>query len=185
MTFRLLLTVTALTVAGLASAKLPPPDDAAKAKAAETGAKAAWQGKVDGFLLCRAQDRVTAAYRKSAGASAAKGADAGKAKAGASAPVAMMAAATPAAAASASAISQGGGTPIAVVAAVSAPPPCSDPGPFAVVSPEQKPLEAAGAHSPPGTAVSPPSGKIPTAEMAPVKPGVTPPPPPPAAAKKS
>lgn len=61
---------TALAAACATSlAKLPPVvlDDAGKAKAAETAAKAGWQGKVDAFLTCRAQDRVAAFYRKSAG----------------------------------------------------------------------------------------------------------------------
>ncbi len=41
---------------------------------------------------------------------------------------------------------------------------CADPGPF--VSPiAQKPLEAAGAHSPPGTASSPPSTNATAAEI--------------------
>ena len=47
-------------------------------------------------------------------------------------------------------------------------PPCSDPGPF--VSPvtpvASKPLEASGAHSPPGTAASPPSTGATAAESA-------------------
>ena len=47
-------------------AKLPPPDDAAKAKAAETAAKAAWQAKVDGYQLCKAQDKVAARYPRQA-----------------------------------------------------------------------------------------------------------------------
>lgn len=47
--------------------------------------------------------------------------------------------------------------------------PCADPGPFAYTPPSQKPLEAAGAHSPPGTAVSPPSTKTPAAAQAPAK----------------
>jgi len=46
-------------------------------------------------------------------------------------------------------------------------PPCTDPGPY--VSPAtasaSKPLEASGAHSPPGQAVTPPSTKVPAAEM--------------------
>lgn len=50
-------------------------------------------------------------------------------------------------------------------------PPCSDPGQFAYtptpITPEaQKPLEASGAHSPPGTAQSPPSQKATAAEIA-------------------
>ncbi len=36
-------------------------------------------------------------------------------------------------------------------------PPCTDPGPFAITPVASKPLEASGAHSPPGTATSPPS----------------------------
>jgi hypothetical protein len=34
---------------------------------------------------------------------------------------------------------------------------CTDPGPFAYTPPAEKPLESAGAHSPPGTASSPPN----------------------------
>ena len=48
-------------------------------------------------------------------------------------------------------------------------PPCADPGPFLAtpVTPEaSKPLEASGAHSPPGTAVSPPSTKATANEIA-------------------
>jgi len=40
---------------------------------------------------------------------------------------------------------------------------CADPGPF--VSLAQKPLEAAGAHSPPGTASAPPSTNATAAEI--------------------
>ena len=58
----------AATVSGMAVAKLAPLDDAAKAKAAETAAKAAWQGKVDAWQLCKAQDKVAAQYRKGGGA---------------------------------------------------------------------------------------------------------------------
>lgn len=42
-------------------------------------------------------------------------------------------------------------------------PPCTDPGQFALTPVAAKPLEAAGAHSPPATAVSPPSTKAPAA----------------------
>ena len=56
----------------MAMAKLPAPDDAAKAKAAEAAAKTAWQGKVDAFQLCKSQDRAAAHYRKTSGAPAAK-----------------------------------------------------------------------------------------------------------------
>jgi len=45
-------------------------------------------------------------------------------------------------------------------------PGCVDPGPYTPTTPEaSKPLEAAGAHSPPGTATSPPSNKATSAEM--------------------
>lgn len=47
-------------------------------------------------------------------------------------------------------------------------PPCADPGPFALqeITPAaSKPLEAAGAHSPPGMATSPPNNKATSAEM--------------------
>jgi hypothetical protein len=47
-----------------ALAKLPPPSDEAKAKAAEAAAKAAWVGKVDNFLLCKSADKVAAGYYK-------------------------------------------------------------------------------------------------------------------------
>jgi hypothetical protein len=149
------------TACALAFAKLPPPDDAAKAKAAETAAKAAWQAKVNGYQLCKAQDKVAAQYMKSAAKKPAAPA--------AGAPVATAtAAAAPAPAAptaAAPAQSAASGTPVAA----KPPPPCADPGPFAYNPPEQKPLETAGAHSPSGTAASPPSVKPPSAEMAPAK----------------
>lgn len=46
-------------------------------------------------------------------------------------------------------------------------PPCTDPGPYvSTVTPAaSKPLEASGAHSPPGTATSPPSTKATSAEI--------------------
>ncbi len=40
---------------------------------------------------------------------------------------------------------------------------CTDPGPFAYTPPADKPIEASGAHSPPGTASSPPSTTTPAA----------------------
>ena len=51
------------------------------------------------------------------------------------------------------------------VPTATATPPCTDPGPFvyAPPQPEAKPLEAAGAHSPPATAASPPSTLQPAA----------------------
>lgn len=58
----------ALGTASFAVAKLPPPadPDKAKAAAAETAAKAAWQGKLDAFQLCKSQDRVVAHVNKGA-----------------------------------------------------------------------------------------------------------------------
>ena len=43
-----------------AFAKLPPPSDEAKAKAAETAAKTAHTAKADAYLLCKSQDKVAA-----------------------------------------------------------------------------------------------------------------------------
>lgn len=57
---------------GLAWATLPPLDDAAKAKAAEAAAKAAWQAKVDGYKLCKVQDKVVALYKKTSERAASK-----------------------------------------------------------------------------------------------------------------
>ena len=158
----------ALAVTGLALAKLPPLDEAAKAKAAEAAAKTAWQGKVDAYKLCLVQDRVAAAYKKSAAARPAASAALVPvvAKAAASAP-----AAAPATNPTAASASQGGSTPVAGVA--TAPPPmpgCADPGPFAYAPPEQKPLETSGAHSPAANATSPPSNRATSAEMVPAKP---------------
>jgi hypothetical protein len=44
-------------------------------------------------------------------------------------------------------------------------PPCTDPGPFVYAPPAEKPLEAAGAHSPAATATAPPNSKTPHAEL--------------------
>src|SRR4029450_8621868 len=99
----------ATCLSGLAFATLPPPSDEAKAKAAETAAKTAWDDKVGLYKLCLATDRPAAEYRSGLKA-------AGK-----------------------------------DVPPPSATPPCSDPGPYvAQLTPAtSKPLEAAGAHSPP------------------------------------
>ena len=48
------------------SAKLPPPSDEAKAKAAEASAKTAWNDKVSAYKLCLSMDRAAANYRASA-----------------------------------------------------------------------------------------------------------------------
>lgn len=55
---------SALLIGSAVMAKLPAPSDEAKAKAAEAAAKTAWSGKVDGYLLCKVQDRVAAHYDK-------------------------------------------------------------------------------------------------------------------------
>lgn len=52
--------VAAVVLTGVAFAKLPAPSDEAKAKAAEAAAKTAHSGKVEAFLLCKAQDKVAA-----------------------------------------------------------------------------------------------------------------------------
>jgi hypothetical protein len=116
-----------LAAAGIASAKLPPLSDEAKAKAAEAAAKTAWTGKVDNYLLCKSQDKVAAHYYKTAKAA------------------------------------NKDTKPPKEVAA------CADPGPFAYTPPDAKPLEASGAHSPPGTASSPPSTSTPAAATNPAK----------------
>ena len=46
-----------------AAAKLPPPSDEAKAKAAEAAAKTAWTDKVASFQLCKAMNKVAANYQ--------------------------------------------------------------------------------------------------------------------------
>ncbi|MBI2772010.1 MAG: hypothetical protein HYX47_20495 [Burkholderiales bacterium] len=137
----------------LALAKIPPPvlDDAGKLKAAETAAKTAWQAKLDGYQLCKAQDKVVASYMKTAKSS-------GKEVKPATPVVAPAAAAAAASAAQAS-------TPVKAAPL----PACADPGPFAFTPPDQKPLEASGAHSPPGNATSPPSTRTPSAETNPAK----------------
>ncbi len=67
MTMHHLLTPLLLAaLAGPALAKLPPPSDEAKAKAAEAAAKTAHAGKVDNYKLCLAMDRVAASYQAAA-----------------------------------------------------------------------------------------------------------------------
>ena len=53
-------------LAAPAFAKLPPPSDEAKAKAAETAAKTAWSDKVGAYQLCQAMNRAAEHYRKTA-----------------------------------------------------------------------------------------------------------------------
>jgi hypothetical protein len=147
---KILVSAVIIAASGLALAKLPPMDDATKAKAAEAAAKAGWQGKVDAYQLCKVQDKIAAQYGD-------------KGKAGAS--VARSNQQPAAAAAPAPAPAPSTGTPVA-----SKPPPaCADPGPFAYNAPEQKPLESSEAHSPAGNATSPPSVRPESAQMVPAK----------------
>ena len=59
-----LIALAALALSAAAIAKLPPPSDEAKAKAAEAAAKTAHTGKVEAYLLCKAQDKVAARTNK-------------------------------------------------------------------------------------------------------------------------
>jgi hypothetical protein len=139
----------ALAVAGMALAKLPPLDEAAKAKAAEAAAKTAWQGKLDAYQLCKAQDRVAAAYRKTA---------ASRSRTATASPPARVAPPGPGGCRRCPQCllllprpSHRASTPEARQRRHAAPtwPGCADPGPFAYnAPPEQKPLETSGAHSP-------------------------------------
>jgi hypothetical protein len=62
----LVLALAATFCAAVASAKLPPPSDEAKAKAAETAAKTAHTDKVAAYKLCKSMDKVAEQYRASA-----------------------------------------------------------------------------------------------------------------------
>lgn len=115
--------LAALLASGPAFAKLPPPSEEAKAKAAEAAARTAWSNQVANYQLCQSMDRVAQEYLERARA-------AGKA------------------------------------VQPSPTPPCSDPGPFSYAPPEARPIEAAGAHSPPQTAATPPSTTQPAASGA-------------------
>lgn len=126
-THHLLISTALCGLCSVALAKLPPLSDEAKAKAAEAAAKTAYSGKNDAYLLCKSQDKVAAAYFKSATA-------AGKET---KAPAAL--------------------------------PACADPGPYSYTPAEQKPIEAAGAHSPAGNATSPTSTTATSASMNPAK----------------
>jgi|SRR5512134_1882599 hypothetical protein len=60
------LLLAAFAVAGAAWAKLPPLSDEAKAKAAETAARNAYNDKVAAFQLCKSMDKVAARYHADA-----------------------------------------------------------------------------------------------------------------------
>ena len=55
--------IASLALTGPALAKLPPPSDEAKAKAAEAAAKSAWSAKVEAHKVCEIEDRLAKAYR--------------------------------------------------------------------------------------------------------------------------
>jgi hypothetical protein len=79
MNFRILIMSAAMALtAGAVWAKLPPPSEEAKAKAAEAKAKADEAAKKDAEQLAKAQDRAVANYRKSHGGKASPAAMAGK-----------------------------------------------------------------------------------------------------------
>jgi len=63
---KLLISAMVMCAASLAAAKLPALSDEAKTKAAEAASKSAWAGKVDGYLLCKSQDKAAASYYKTA-----------------------------------------------------------------------------------------------------------------------
>ena len=58
--------IPAALLAGVALAKLPPPTEEAKAKAAEAAAKGAWSAKVAAYETCKAEDRAVARYQADA-----------------------------------------------------------------------------------------------------------------------
>ncbi len=62
-----LLLMSALALSGAALAKLPPPSDEAKAKAAEAAAKTAHGNKVADYQLCKSREKVAAHYYKTTG----------------------------------------------------------------------------------------------------------------------
>ena len=52
----------AIALTAPAWAKLPPPSDEAKAKAAEAAAKTAWAAKADAYKVCQIEDRLAKEY---------------------------------------------------------------------------------------------------------------------------
>ena len=59
---RVLLALSASVCTSVVSAKLPPPSDEAKAKAAETAAKNAHSDKVTAYEVCKSMNQVAAEY---------------------------------------------------------------------------------------------------------------------------
>lgn len=135
--------------AGSVAAKLPPPTEDAKLKAAEAAAKTAWNEKVGLYKHCQVLDKIAANYRK-APAAAASAASAATVTAPACVdpgPFVSPALATASAPAGATVAAAGTATAAAPAAAASG----------------AKPLEAAGAHSPSATATTPPNSRAPAA----------------------
>ncbi|MFC7287180.1 hypothetical protein ACFQPC_03935 [Herminiimonas glaciei] len=64
---KILIALLGTMVMASATAKLPPPSDEAKAKAAETKNKAGWSDKVAAYQLCESQNKVAAQYLKRTG----------------------------------------------------------------------------------------------------------------------
>ena len=130
---KLLIALLGMMLAGAATAKLPALSPEAQAKAEEAKQKTAWSDKVAAYQLCKAQDRVAAAYRQK---------KASQPSTDAAAQVATAAGAPPAASAAA---------PAAAPAAPAAIPGCQDPGPFVAAAADAKvgvadslPVPAAG-----------------------------------------
>ena len=69
---KIILAFSLVALGSAAFAKLPPPSDEAKAKAAEAAAKTAHNGKVDAYLLCKSQDKVAAHVQRTNKAKAGK-----------------------------------------------------------------------------------------------------------------
>ena len=167
-----------------AVAKLPPLSDEAKAKAAETAAKTAWADKVSLYKHCLVTDRIANTYRKTGAAAPASIATATAASvstAAGAAPSGPAATATAVSAPIAIPACADPGPFVAPVLAAAKPPDVagaqSPPGtkPTAaelsanpkaspVTATKDKPIEASEAHSPTGTAVSPPSTNATAAE---------------------
>lgn len=61
---KMVMFLLASCISGIAFAKLPPPNDEAKAKADQAKAKSAWGDKVAAYKLCLVQDQVASSYRK-------------------------------------------------------------------------------------------------------------------------
>ena len=69
---KIILAIGLMALGATAFAKLPPPSDEAKAKAAEAAAKTAHNGKMDNYLLCKSQDKVAAHVQRTNKAKAGK-----------------------------------------------------------------------------------------------------------------